>query len=78
MEFAVWSYTRPDLRDTVSGDSGLLGFSIANVRASGGVILTLKARDADGAAQMSTERMEHFVARSSVATTVPLQPWPVI
>lgn len=38
----------------------------------------IRARDADGAAQLAAARIDHFVARSSVATNQPLEPWPVI
>ena len=53
-------------------------FGVANVRPSGGLILTIVARDARGAAQLAADRIDHFVARSSVATNVPLEPWPDI
>lgn len=53
-------------------------FPVANVRPSGGLTLTIKARDASGAAQLAAERIDHFVARSSVATNEPLDPWPNI
>jgi len=53
-------------------------FAVQNVRVSGGLILTIRARDANGAAQLAASRIDHFVARSSVATNEPLEPWPVI
>ena len=53
-------------------------FTVTNVRPSGGLTLTIRARDANGAAQLAAERIDHFVARSSVATNEPLEPWPVI
>jgi len=53
-------------------------FAVTNVRPSGGLTLTIRARDANGAAQLAAERIDHFVARSSVATNDPLEPWPTI
>ena len=46
-------------------------FNVTNVRPSGGLVLKIKARDADGAAQLAAERIDHFVARSTVATNEP-------
>jgi hypothetical protein len=53
-------------------------FAVAHVRPSGGLTLRIRARDANGAAQLAAARIDHFVARSSVATNEPLEPWPVI
>jgi hypothetical protein len=53
-------------------------FAVAHVRPSGGLTLMIRARDANGAAQLAAARIDHFVARSSVATNQPLEPWPVI
>jgi hypothetical protein len=51
---------------------------VANVRASGGVVLKISARDAHAAAELAADRLDQFVARSSIATTEPLVPWPVM
>ena len=53
-------------------------FPVNDVRPSGGLILKLKARDAYGAAYLAAERIDNFVARSSVASTESLNPWPDI
>jgi hypothetical protein len=53
-------------------------FDVSNVRASGGLLLNIRARDANAAAHLASERVDHFVARASVGTNVPLLPWPMI
>jgi hypothetical protein len=54
------------------------GFDVGQVRASGGLLITMRARDSCAAAHFAADRIDHFVARSSVTTTEPLQPWPVM
>jgi hypothetical protein len=53
-------------------------FDVGEVRPSGGLTMTIRARDARAAAHRAGDRMDHIVARSSVTTTEPLQPWPAI
>ena len=54
------------------------GFDIDQVRVSGGMIIPIKAKDARAAANYASERLDHIVARSSVATAQPLQSWPAV
>lgn len=53
-------------------------FDVGQVRASGGLIVNIRARDSNAAAHLAADRIDHFVARSSVTTAEPLQPWPAI
>lgn len=53
-------------------------FDVGQVRASGGLLLTISARDSYAAVHLAADQLDHFVARSSVATGEPLQPWPAI
>lgn len=53
-------------------------FDVGQVLASGGLIVTIRARDSCAAAHFAADRIDHFVARSSVTTTERLQPWPAI
>jgi hypothetical protein len=53
-------------------------FDVGQVRASGALVLTIRARDPYSAAHLAADRIDHFVARSSVTTGEPLQPWPAI
>ena len=53
-------------------------FDVNEVRASGGLVVPIRARDANSAAHLAADRIDHFVSRSSVATTEALQPWPAI
>jgi hypothetical protein len=52
-------------------------FDVSRVRANGGLILKISARDSNAAAHLAADRIDHFVARSSVAIES-LQPWPAI
>ena len=53
------------------------GFDTSNVRAPAGIVLTVFARDAPGAAQAARAMSDRFSARARIATGVPLdrQPW---
>lgn len=53
-------------------------FDVTDVRASGGVCLTIQARDANAAVQLASDRIDRFTARASVGTSIPLQPWHAI
>lgn len=54
------------------------GSNVAEVRASGGLILRVNARDAHAAAALAADRLGQFVARSSLGTGTPLLPWPQV
>jgi hypothetical protein len=51
------------------------GFDVTEVRPSGGLSLRISAKDAYAAAIIASDRIDQFVARSSVATTEQLVPW---
>jgi hypothetical protein len=53
-------------------------FDVSEVRASGALAMTIRAKDAHSAAHSAADRIDRIVARSSVTTTDPLQPWPAI
>ena len=53
-------------------------FAVNEVRATGGLLLTIESRDAQAAADLAADRIDQFVARSSVATTSALKPWPAV
>ncbi|MGD1097064.1 MAG: integrase [Bryobacteraceae bacterium] len=53
-------------------------FDVENVRVSGGFIMTIRAKDSRAAVQRAADRMDHILARSSVATARPLEAWPAI
>jgi hypothetical protein len=51
------------------------GFDVSQVRPSGGFALRINAKDAHSAAIIAGDRIDQFVARSSVATAEQLVPW---
>jgi len=54
------------------------GLESSNVRASGGMLLTIVAHDAAAAVALAADRIDQFIARSSIAATGALQPWPAV
>jgi hypothetical protein len=50
-------------------------FDVTDVRPSGGLELRIRARDPYSAAMIARDRIDQFVARSSVATKEQLVPW---
>lgn len=54
------------------------GFSASGVRASGGLLLSVMAKDPIGAARAAEGRLDQFVSRTAVAMGQPLTPWPVM
>lgn len=53
-------------------------FDVGQVRICGGLVMTIPARDSRAAAHHAADRVDHILARSSVATPHALQPWPAI
>lgn len=53
-------------------------FDVDHVRVSGGLILTIQAKDSRAAAHRAADRIDQILARSAVATAQPLQPWPTV
>ncbi|HWZ32102.1 MAG TPA: hypothetical protein VNX18_12245 [Bryobacteraceae bacterium] len=53
-------------------------FDVGHVRACGGLIISIPARDSFAAAHLAADRIDHFIARSSMTTTDALQPWPAL
>ena len=58
------------LRDNLS--------DVSNVRASGGLLIKIKARDPMGAVHLAADKIDRFTSRASVATNDRLYPWPTI
>ncbi|MDW3689037.1 integrase [Cupriavidus sp. CV2] len=54
------------------------GFSTKDVRASGGLVLEIRARDVYSAVESAIGQVDSFVARSSVATGQAMEPWPLL
>lgn len=54
------------------------GFTTANIRPSGGLLLTVQARDTPGAAIAGRNQLDRFVARAAIATGEQLQMMPHI
>lgn len=51
---------------------------VRDMRASGGLLIKVKARDPIGAMHLATARVDRFTSRASVATNDRLEPWPTI